>query len=1431
MTSEGSNIDPGFSPEDEANFLSRLLFCWMTPLIKLGRQHPLQQSDLYPVANGLASGLQADRFEQGYERVISSEYVPVWYRWKGSNTFRALLREVLGLEYWKAALGKPIWLGAAIGQVFALRELVERVTRASSNDDGASGAGNTSIWVYFALSVVMFIAALAQGVAQSSVFYGSMKSGLKVQTAVSVSIYRKTLRLSLDSLGGSDILQGQMGNLLLNDSERLRECLSYFHFLWLGFVESLVLSALLCVELGLSALFSLPLLGLLLGAQFLFGIAIAKARKRGMLYSDSRVQTMGKVLQDMRSIKLNAWEPHFLKIISGKRQKELYYLLQANLSNAVNQAAFYSMPLFISLVMFAGYTLLAGKTLTPASVFSSLAFVNVLGRELTIIPQGFRTASEAVISLARLDRFFCLGEIQDRNLTSENLGSEHHGSSVAPVESPEMNRVSDDELSKLDAPQVRASIVEGEFEWNHIEGCPEVTVISEARPCNSMNVCCNGVEIVSGAHEQGEESNQGHFESTEEDGVSSKVAVKHRNSNIALRNVTFSVRDGMLVSIVGEVGSGKTSLLLAILGELHKIRGCSDTFGTISYCEQHPWIVNGTIRENITLFSRSERQFDEDLYERVIDACCLKPDIYSLSAGDQTEIGERGINLSGGQKARLALARAIYSDADLYLLDDPLSAVDAIVGKKLKDRVLGPQGILASKARVVVTHQLQLLPESNRIYMLDAGSILASGTLDELEARGFSFSNLGLDDVDVVSTTTDSHGRNVLRQDKRKRNINFDRYAGSNDSQDSEILESSKDEFGDARESSESDEKYSNADLTVREDRRVGRVAWPIYMEYTKAGGGYLAAGGVLAVYTLSQATRLVAEWWLSQWSEDGQNRIEDADPVNGNRFYVLIFMALTFGVAIFTLARASLFAYRVMHASKGIHNRLLNRIMSATPGFFESNPTGRLLNRFSRDIDQMDTFLPTAAQNFLNIAFIILGALVTISWILPWFLLALPILAALFWFLQHWYILSSRELKRLDGVSKSPAYALYTETMTGLLTVRAYAAQNKFQTIFQNRIDDNQRAYWQFTCAGRWIAVRLDVLSGCVVLATSIIIVSISSKLNPGLAGVALTQSLMMTGLFQWGVRQKTECENFFTSVERICAMTAEAPTEAPAIIPENRPDLSWPSGGVVEFNEVVLRYRPPLDPALKKLSFKTKPHERIGICGRTGAGKSSIFVALFRMIELSEGYILIDGIDISKIGLRDLRTALAIVPQEPVLFNGTIRMNIDPLGSHSDAKLWEALDRVHMRQSVNRTSENRNDGKNSRNLGHGLDLVVSDGGSNFSSGERQLLCLARVILSGSRVVVLDEATASIDSKTDGLIQEAVRKHLRNCTVITIAHRLDTIIDSDRILVMEDGVAVELDTPEKLLSSGGYFSKLVEETGAIESAELRRKILANTSR
>lgn len=924
---------------------------------------------------------------------------------------------------------------------------------------------------------------------QHATFSGSMRAGMRARAAICSEIYAKILRLDPSSI--PRVTEGELGNLLVNDTQRILDSYSYFHFCWIGFIEIIVISGLLFIDLGVFALFGVAVLALLVPAQIFFSIKVSHARSRVTIQSDVRVQKMSEILSGIRTVKLSAWEPYFMDVVATLRGNEVRHLRVAAVLRALNAALFLAAPVLVSFATFTAYTLIGKNTLTPAVVFSSIAFFSVLSRVLTFMPLGWLATSEAGVACRRLDRFFNLREL----------------SSIPHDERMDVQHISPTDL--------------GGFE--------------------DYSDCDNGSEeesVTDGGHG---------FSRVALRGVQLSYTPKQSmsddpNFTAVLTDVSMDVKDGELVSVIGPVGSGKSTLLLGILGEVLCTRGSFQKHGSIAYCAQQPWIVNGTVRENITMFGGSDSQFCSEWYDAVIDKCCLKPDLQIFAAGDMSEIGERGINLSGGQKARIALARAVYSRADIYLLDDPLSAVDSAVSARLLRGVFGPEGLLCDKAQIIVTHQLHILPLSTRIVVLNGGTIEHNGTFEELRNHGVEFSGFsGVEDdldrersfaalerdcgeeIDDSETEGEELNRilkdvniHLARQSKAEKNVR---------EVDEAALEQKKigDEAEDAYEnmSDAVDHAISNeGQLVAEEDRRVGRVTRDVYKAYVKAGGGYLSLFGVLLLFTLAQVVRQVAEVWLGRWStasDSLDDPSDEADLFQENRTNALIFLGLTLGTVFFTLLRAAFFADRTMAASQGLHDQLLKRVLHATPSFFDSNPIGRILNRFSKDIDQMDVMLPITAQDFLQIAFVALGALATIAWILPWFLIPLVPIVAGFIHLQRMYKKSSRELKRIDGISRSPIYAHFVETATGLATVRAYSAEANFTQHFHNQIDLNHAAYHMFACAGRWLGVRLDALAGMVVFFTSLTVLLMAQNvLDPGLAGVALTQSILMTGVFQ---------------------------------------------------------------------------------------------------------------------------------------------------------------------------------------------------------------------------------------------------------------------------------------------------------------------------
>ncbi|XP_034544576.1 multidrug resistance-associated protein 7 [Notolabrus celidotus] len=866
--------------------------------------------------------------------------------------------------------------------------------------------------------------------------------------------------------------------------------------------------------------------------------------------------------------------------------------------------------------------------------------------------------------------------------------------------------------------------------------------------------------------------------------------------SLLLHSLDLHVTKGSLVVVVGKVGCGKSSLLAALTGELSRLSGVvyvADREVGFGLASQEPWIQNASVRDNI-LFGKV---YDYALYQAVIEACALSDDLNVLPNGDRTEVGENGVTLSGGQKARLALARAVYMDKDIYLLDDPLAAVDTDVAEHLMKKCI--MELLRGKTRILCTHRIEFVDKADVLVLMENGTIVKTGTPAEI-----------LPLVQAVPK-------------KRKNDHNMKEKDGLE--QEEEEQSSSPDLCLDG-----------DPDLLSAEQKQVGGLAWTVYGTYWTAVGGVLAAS-VLMSLLLMQASKNVSDWWLSHWISELRNNgsastnssssffgafisphlllfspgvlVSPLSPslqlfpnLSSNvKFYLMVYGSIGASNTVFTAIRAFLYAYGTICAAKTIHNRLLDRVLKATVTFFDTTPMGRVLNRFSSDLYSVDDSLPFILNILLANVFGLLGMLVMICYGLPWVLVPLLPLALLYYQTQRFYRHTSRELKRLSSLTLSPVYSHFSETLTGLGTIRASASTARFQEENARRLEMNQRCLFLSTAAAQWLNIRLQLISVAVVTGLGVIAVVQHqySSVDPGLVGLSLAYALSLTNLLAGLISSFTQTEMQLVSVER----TEEYSTGLPSEPLEQNSQLppSWPEQGWLEFHDVVLAYREGLPNALDGVSLVVRPGEKVGVVGRTGSGKSTLFLALFRMVELNQGRILLDGLDIGTVGLAQLRSRLAIIPQDPFLFSGTVRENLDPCGRHMDLQLLEVLDQCHLSAVVQRTG--------------GLDAEVGERGKSFSVGQRQLLCLARALLTQAKLLCIDEATASVDQKTDKLLQQTIRETFKDKTVLTIAHRINTIMDCDRVLVMHAGKVVEFDTPAALCQTDhSIFQRLVGQRG-----------------
>ncbi|KAH1572694.1 hypothetical protein KXW83_008601 [Aspergillus fumigatus] len=1306
-------------PYEYADIFAVLTFSWMTPLMKFGYKNYLTQDDLWNLRQRDTTRVTGAILEEKWAEELRKSKPSLWL---------ALMKS-FGSPYLRGAIIKCGSDVLAFVQPQLLRLLIRFIKSYGTDEPQPVISG-------VAIALAMFSVSVTQTICLHQYFQRAFDTGMRVKSALTAMIYTKSLRLS--SEGRASKTTGDIVNHMAVDQQRLSDLTQFGMQLWSAPFQIVLCMLSLYQLVGLSMFAGIGVMILMIPLNGVIARMMKKLQIVQMKNKDSRSRLMTEILNNIKSIKLYAWNTAFMNKLSHIRNDlELNTLRKIGATQSIANFTWQSTPFLVSCSTFTVYVLISDHPLTTDVVFPALTLFNLLTFPLSILPMVITSIIEASVAVRRLTDYFTAEELQTDAVTFEE-----------PV-----THAGDESVRIRDAA----------FTWNRYQG-----------------------------------------------------------ENV-IENIDFSARKGELSCIVGRVGAGKSSFLLSMLGDLWKTEGEVVVRGRIAYVAQQPWVMNASVRENIVFGHRWDPQF----YELTVEACALVDDFRNLPDGDQTEVGERGISLSGGQKARLTLARAVYARADIYLLDDVLSAVDQHVGRHLINKVLGRNGLLSGKTRILATNAIPVLKEADFIALLRNKTLIEKGTYEQLMAMKGEVSNL------VRATMNES-------EDEASSSDDHD-LASPEGSETTTVLENAESEPSDTEAEQQIGSLLplrSGADTTRRRSSTVtlrrastaswhgvrrklgdeenvlkskqtqetsqqGKVKWSVYGEYAKYSN-IIAVCFYLLTLLGAQTAQVAGNFWLKKWSDASEVQ---AQPKVAK--FIGIYLAWGLGSSILViLQNLILWIFCSIEASRKLHERMAFSIFRSPMSFFETTPSGRILNRFSSDVYRIDEVLARTFNMLFNNSAKAIFTMIVIATSTPAFILMIFPLGYVYLRYQKYYLRTSRELKRLDSVTRSPIYAHFQESLGGISTIRGYRQENRFALENEWRMDANLRAYFPSISANRWLAVRLEFIGSVIILASAVLaIISVASGsgLSAGMVGLAMSYALQITQSLNWIVRQTVEVETNIVSVERVLEY-ANLPSEAPDVIFKNRPAIGWPAQGAVTFKDYSTRYRPGLDLVLKDINLDIKPHEKIGVVGRTGAGKSSLTLALFRIIEAAGGSISIDGLDISTIGLSDLRGRLAIIPQDPAMFEGTLRDNLDPRHVHDDTELWSVLEHARLKEHVAQM-----DGQ--------LDAMIQEGGSNLSQGQRQLVSVARALLTPSNILVLDEATAAVDVETDALLQRTLRSSVfQERTIITIAHRINTIIDSDRIVVLDKGRVAEFDTPANLIKRGGKFYELVKEAGLLES-------------
>ena len=1190
--------------------------------------------------------------------------------------------------------------------------------------------------------------------------------GNKSSVELNNLIYDKLLKLS----PSINIKAGDIYNYLQSDSHKLSKLMSSCpNIISVPFLI-IMYSVLLFKYMGISFIIGFVVMIIFLIINYYYRKQFSKYLKLYLKKSDKRMQITTETFNNLKVIKLYGWDNFFLGKIQIARNEELDALNKRYYITTISQTLLWLAPIAMSVSSIGLYQYI-NTTFKIENMFTCLAIFTSIQNPMRSLPTTFDIIMETIASMKRIEYFLKLPEIQNDKIIRNDFDTKQKGIAI--------------------------QIINGTFKWGKIESSAKVQkndilpqknnqISSKPKLINSyiqLSQIPSNYQPLSGKNDESDNNITYKDRKTLEEysQLSPKVERDKRNiltfdkvnklnnSTIPLinndsrkiinddgylNNINLTVKEGEFICIIGEVGSGKSSLIQAILNNMiiqQKDNTKIIVNGKISYVGQEAWIQNNTVQNNILFY----QPYDVQKYHKILSLCELNQDLNSLAGGDLTEIGEKGVNLSGGQKARISLARAMYCDNDIFIMDDPISALDAHVGKNIMHNCI--IGYLKGKTRILATHALQYTCFADRIYYMQNGEIKWQGTYQELIKEKF-YSEFA---EKINSKINEEKAKNGKVKDKDKdNNIKTNKNISLN--------------------------KGTIQRITKDEGKEIGKINKKVFLSYFSYIGGMNFCSALLLTLISWQGLRIMSDLWLGYWSEHQGEK--------SNTFFFIIYGITAMGGSLFNYFRTRVITSGSINCSTKLHNEMIISLINAPINLFHDTvPKGQIFNRLSKDLPTVDTYTMYWFMTLTAFGSSFLGAVFVCSLYEKDCLIFLPIFIILCWILYRFYINCSRELNRIEGILNSPILNLVNETIPGTATIRAYNLQNKYIELFQNKVDEHYKLLYYINGTGQWYLLCLNLLS--MLFLTYIVVMTLmhKNKFTPRIIGIILTYSLVLQEDMIEFLSSFSNFENTMTKMERSLSYT-KIISERPQTLTSDLALRDWPSKGEILFENYNVKYRNDLDIVLKNINFHLKPGEHLGVVGRTGSGKSTITLCLFRILEAYSGKIYIDGVDISRVGLKKLRESITIIPQDSTLMNGTLRYNIDPVNAYTDKEIIHVMKKIGFDYIINLNKD-------------GLDQNISENGSNLSIGEKQLICITRAILRKSKIIVLDEATASIDYKTEEIIQKALNEILTNSTMISIAHRIKTVMNSDKILVLENGEIIEFDTPKNLLSNkNSYF-------------------------